>query len=193
MSLKFVILFISTFRMRGFMLRTAALTHITKPGRFGADKGEPGVIVSILYPVTLSVVIACKGKAKALTIAVSALKKAKVEWAGPEQYYVKNIPYTELKMKLKGLASVVDQSHARVHIKIAGPKARTLLAKGTPVDLHETEFPIGKSALTQMAHVSVHLTRTDQDEFTLSVFRGFSESFWQWLTSQAAEFGYQTE
>ena len=39
--------------------------------------------------------------------------------------------------------------------------------------------------------VSVHFTRTGEDEFTLSVFRGFSESFWEWLTSQAAEFGYQ--
>ena len=84
-----------------------------------------------------------------------------------------------------------DQSHGRVVIRIDGPKSRALLAKGTPVDLHPSEFPVGKSALTQMAHVSVHLTRTGTDEFTLSVFRGFSESFWEWLTSQAGEFGYQ--
>ena len=68
---------------------------------------------------------------------------------------------------------------------------RSVLCKGTPVDLHESEFEIGKSALTQMAHVGVHLTRVGKDVFELSVFRGFSESFWEWLTEQAEEFGYQ--
>ena len=28
-------------------------------------------------------------------------------------------------------------------------------------------------------------------EFELSVFRGFSENFWEWLTEQAEEYGYQ--
>ena len=66
-----------------------------------------------------------------------------------------------------------------------------MLAKGTPVDLHKDEFPIGKSAVTQMAHVGVHLTRTGEDTFELSVFRGFAESFWEWLAQQAEELGYQ--
>lgn len=173
------------------MLRTSALTGLAKAGRFGADNGAPGVIFSIDQPTSITMVIARKGKAKALSAALTAMKKTTVQWAGPDQYYVYNAPYTDLKKKLGGLASVSDQSHGRVMIRIAGSKARALLAKGTPVDLHQSEFPIGKSALTQMAHVSVHLTRSGQDEFTLSVFRGFSESFWEWLTSQAGEFGYQ--
>ena len=76
-------------------------------------------------------------------------------------------------------------------IRIAGPKLHNVLAKGTSVDLNADEFPVGKSAVTQMAHVGVHLTRTGADSFELSVFRGFSESFWGWLTQQAEEFGYQ--
>jgi sarcosine oxidase gamma subunit len=28
--------------------------------------------------------------------------------------------------------------------------------------------------------------------FELSLFRGFSENFWEWLTEQAEEFGYMT-
>ncbi len=173
------------------MLRTSALATIAKSGRFGADKGDPGVVLSIIHPVAMAMVIARKGKAKALKDNLSVLKKVEVFWAGPDQYYVQNAPYTELKKKLEGLASVSDQSHGRVVMRISGPKCRALLAKGTPVDLHADEFAIGKSVLTQMAHVSVHLTRAGEDEFTLSVFRGFSESFWEWLTSQAAEFGYQ--
>ncbi len=173
------------------MLRVSALASVAKPGRFGTSKAAPGVILSVIHPVSIVMVIARKGKAKALKDALAALKKVEVLWAGPDQYYIYNAPYTELKNKLTALASVSDQSHGRVVIRIAGTEARALLAKGTPVDLHTQEFPVGKSALTQMAHVSVHLTCTGLDEFTLSVFRGFSESFWEWLTSQAAEFGYQ--
>ena len=96
-----------------------------------------------------------------------------------------------LKAKLAGIASVSDQSHGRVILRVAGPKARAVLAKGTPVDLHQDAFAIGSSALTQMAHVGVHLTRAGEDAFELSVFRGFSANFWDWLTDMSEEFGYQ--
>jgi len=65
-----------------------------------------------------------------------------------------------------------------------------VLAKGTPVDLHPRVFASGQCAATQMAHVGVHLAQVEDDHFELSVFRGFSESFWEWLTEQAEEFGY---
>ena len=94
---------------------------------------------------------------------------------------------------LQGVASVSDQSHGRVVIRVEGPRSRAVLAKGTPVDLHAAEFPLGKSALTQMAHVGVHITRVSEDGFDLSVLRGFSESFWEWLCEQAEEFGYQVQ
>jgi methylglutamate dehydrogenase subunit D len=209
------------------MHRTSALQSVAVKGRFGADKGAPGVTLSVVHPLSIAMVIARKGKSKALKDAlglssVSAVIPAKagtqlsnsgsakkldprfrvndglvVLWAGPDQYFAQSITksettlYTELKTKLANTASVTDQSHGRVTIRISGSKVRDVLAKGTPIDLHDDEFPIGKSALTQMAHVGVHLTRTGKDEFTVSVFRGFSESFWEWLTSQAAEFGYQ--
>ena len=181
------------------MSRASALQAAALQGRFGTDKGSPGVVLSVIHPLSIVTVIARQGKAKALSDALGALKKVEVLWAGADQYYVQaqgmfdGALYVDLKNRLAGLASVSDQSHGRVAIRINGPKARALLAKGTPVDLHPTEFPVGKSALTQMAHVSVHLTRTGTDEFTLSVFRGFSESFWEWLTTQAAEFGYQVK
>ena len=114
-----------------------------------------------------------------------------MQWAGADQYFVLDKAFDEVRKKFEGIASCSDQSHGRVIIRIEGPKVRNVLCKGTPVDLHESEFEIGKSALTQMAHVGVHLTRTGKDAFELSVFRGFSESFWEWLTEQAEEFGYQ--
>jgi methylglutamate dehydrogenase subunit D len=179
------------------MHRVSALQSTAIQGRFGADKGALGVTLSVVHPLAIATVIARNGKSKALKDALATLKSVDVFWAGPDQYFVQSTTksetalYTELKTKLANIASITDQSHGRVTIRISGPKARAVLAKGTPIDLHDDEFPIGKSALTQMAHVGVHLTRTGKDEFTVSVFRGFSESFWEWLTSQAAEFGYQ--
>lgn len=179
------------------MHRVSSLQTIAIQGRFGADKGAPGVTLSVVHPLAIAMVIARNGKSKALKDALASLKSVNVLWAGPDQYYVQSAAkseaalYTELKNKLENIASVTDQSHGRITIRISGLKSRAVLAKGTPIDLYTDEFPVGKSALTQMAHVGVHLTRTGEDEFTLSVFRGFSESFWEWLTSQSAEFGYQ--
>jgi sarcosine oxidase subunit gamma len=168
--------------------RISPLADIAIQGRFGADHGAPGVTLSVRHPALVVMVIARMGKAKALA---DALKNWRVQWAGAEQYFVLDKPFDEVRKKFEGLASYSDQSHGRVIIRIEGPKVRQVLCKGTPVDLHESEFEIGRSALTQMAHVGVHLTRVGQDAFELSVFRGFAESFWEWLTEQAEEFGYQ--
>lgn len=171
--------------------RISALAHIAVQGRFGADKGAPGVFLSVAAARSLVLAIARKGKEKALDAELLGLKGADVRWAGPDHYFVLGLPCAELAKKLEGIGSCSGQSHGRVIIRIAGPKARAVLAKGTPVDLHPDVFPKGRSAMTQMAHVGVHLTRTGDDTFELAVFRGFAESFWEWLTSQAAEFGYQ--
>lgn len=177
--------------------RVSALADVVIQGRFGADRGAPGISLTLRHPVSIVTVIARKGKAKALATALAALKGASVQWAGADQYYVvaddrgEGALYRETKAALEGLASVIDQSHGRLIIAIAGPKVRAVLAKGTPVDLHDDEFAVGRSAVTQMAHVGVHLTRTGKDSFELSVFRGFAESFWEWLCEQAEEFGYQ--
>jgi heterotetrameric sarcosine oxidase gamma subunit len=175
------------------MLRESPLKDVVRAGRYGADKGTPGVMLSVVHPLSLVMIIARKGKSKAVKDGLAAMRGVSVMWAGPDHYYVKGAEAAALKKKLGNAASIVDQSHGRVTFRISGPKARVLLAKGTPVDLHADEFPIGKSAVTQMAHVGVHLTRTGKDEFELSVFRGFSGSFWEWLTEQALEFGYQVE
>jgi heterotetrameric sarcosine oxidase gamma subunit len=171
--------------------RVSPLADLAIQGRFGADYAAPGVTLSVQHPAVIVTLIARKGKAKTLAEALKNWRGARVQWAGAEQYFVLDKSFDEVRKKLEGLVSCSDQSHGRVIIRIEGPKVRNVLCKGTPVDLHESEFEIGKSALTQMAHVGVHLTRIGKDSFELSVFRGFSESFWEWLTEQAEEFGYQ--
>lgn len=191
--------------------RVSALADVAVQGRFGADKGAPGVTLSVRHPASIVTVIARKGQSAALAKAVEAAYKCALpgigessgrgalalHWCGLDQYYAiaegkaDGELYRDLKTRLEGLASCSDQSHGRIILRIAGPKARALLAKGTPVDLDPSAFGPGKSAVTQMAHVGVHLAQTGKDEFELSVFRGFSENFWEWLTEQAEEYGYQ--
>ena len=176
--------------------RQSVLAHIAQ-GRFGADCGIPGVVFSVRQPVSIVMAIARKGQSGLLPTALGGMADVSVQWAGADQYYVvadgraEGHLFRELRNKFSGIAAVSDQSHARVIISVSGPMVRQVLAKGTPVDLHASEFAIGQSAITQMAHVTIHLTRVRNDTFELSVFRGFAESFWEWLTTQSEEFGYQ--
>jgi heterotetrameric sarcosine oxidase gamma subunit len=191
--------------------RVSALADVALQGRFGADKGTPGVTLSVRHPMSIVTIIARRGQAAALAQAIEAGYKCKLpsvrestgkgaiafHWCGVDQYYAiaegkaEGELYRDLKARLEGLASCSDQSHGRVILRVSGPKAHALLAKGAPVDLHPSAFGPGKSAVTQMAHVGVHLIQTGKDTFELSVFRGFSENFWEWLTEQAEEYGYQ--
>lgn len=174
--------------------RVSPLRDVAVQGRFGASRGAPGVTFTVRHPMSIVTVTARAGQGEATA---AALRDYTAQWAGPDQYFVlaegrgEGSLHRELKARLSGVASVADQSHGRIILRIAGPRARAVLAKGTPVDLHPDEFPSGKSVLTQMAHVGVHLTRVGDEAYDLSVFRGFAESFWQWITEQAEEFGYQ--
>jgi methylglutamate dehydrogenase subunit D len=170
-------------------LRSLPLKTLAAKSNFVNAKANSGVTLSIVHPVSLVTVIARKAKAKAVRDTLGKMRGLQVMEAGADQWFVQGQDANTIKTKLGTSASVIDQSHGRVVLRVSGPKVRAVLAKGTPVDLHKDHFPIGKSAMTTMAHVGVHLTRSAEDEFTLSVFRGFSEHFWEWLTMAAAEYG----
>ncbi|WP_340119614.1 sarcosine oxidase subunit gamma family protein [Pelagibius sp. 7325] len=94
------------------------------------------------------------------------------------------------------LGAVTDLSHARVAIRVSGPKATWVLAKGLALDLHPTAFPPLKVAQSAIHEVGVILRRVSPDNlggesFDLYVYRGFALSFWDWLTEAAAETGYR--
>ncbi len=82
----------------------------------------------------------------------------------------------------------VDQSHGRVLIRLHGAPVRSVLAKGTALDLHPDQFAIGAAATTLIGHISVNLCRTGEDVFELLVLRGFAESLWHELETMSAEF-----
>jgi sarcosine oxidase subunit gamma len=94
------------------------------------------------------------------------------------------------------LGAVTDLSHARVAIRVSGPKASWVLAKGLALDLHPNAFPSLKVAQSAIHEVGVVVRRLSPDNpggdsFDLYVYRGFALSFWDWLTEAAAETGYR--
>ncbi len=198
---------------RQVIKRVSPLNAIYRQGRFGADlPGGPGVRLALRHPVSIVTIIARKGKAKALSAAMktawgvdapapghsaSGRGGVTVHWCGADQYYAvadglaEGALFDEATARFAGLASVSEQSHGRVILSLTGPAARHVLSKGTPVDLHPSVFTAGRCAVTQMAHVGAHVACTGSDAYEVSVFRGFAENFWEWLTEMALEFGYE--
>src|SRR5262245_56003952 len=192
--------------------RPSPLGAILAAGRYGAKAPDgPGVTLGLRHPLSIVTVMARKGRADALAGAFRSSfgltlpgpgqsatgKDVALRWAGPEQWLTvaeggrDGDLHQRLTAALADTASLADQSHGRVAIVIAGPRVRAVLAKGTAVDLHPSRFRPGQVAMTQMAHVGIHLTQTAPDVFELLVFRSFAESLFEFLTAMAAEYGYE--
>ena len=115
-----------------------------------------------------------------------------VVWAGPGLWFVVadrsngRDMETELKSKLAGIASVVDQSDSRAVLRISGKAARDTLAKGLPIDLHASAFKPGDVAITQASHIGVMIWQLDDSPtYEIAMFRSFADSFWHWLHDAA--------
>ena len=116
-------------------------------------------------------------------------------WAGPDQWIAiaergQNCDIeVELKPLLDGLSSVVDQSDARAVVRISGPRARDVLAKGVPIDLHPRAFEANNVAITHASHIGIIFWQIDDvPAYDIAMFRSFADSFAHWLLESSAEF-----
>ncbi len=175
----------------------------------GLDTTSALVSIGTRDQLTLASLSAAEGKRDAL---LSVLKQAygielpapgtRIEgknvalaWTGPGQWLAaaergggRDLEQ-ELKPLLAGLASVTDQSDARAVIRISGPRARDVLAKGVPVDLHPRVFKPGAVAITHASHIGIILWQLDAaPTYEIAMFRSYAQSFADWLEHSAAEF-----
>lgn len=190
----------------------SALAGIAVPGRFGKAEGEPGVVISERVGLGLATVACRKGQADSLKAAIAnvygvelpdssrAAKGPKVGFigTGPGQWLAMSEGLgaealaRDLAQRLAGLASISDQSGGRTVIRVSGPRARDVLAKGLPIDLDPRAFPLGSAATSVIALMGVQLWQTeDTRSYDIAMFRSVSQSFWRWLTASSAEFGYE--
>jgi heterotetrameric sarcosine oxidase gamma subunit len=193
-------------------LIVSALDGVVTAGRHGRRTGDAGVIVGEARGAGLAAVTARKGQRGALDIAARSAfgidlpdQPRRVEegdtafvWCGPDQWLACRHPAPAEGMEAMlaptfgGLAAIVDQSHGRTLLRIAGPRAREALAKGIAIDLHPRAFMSGYAALTTVAHIGVHLWQIDDcPTYEFAVPRGFAPSFWHWLEASASEFGLE--
>lgn len=98
----------------------------------------------------------------------------------------------DLPARLLGASvAVADQSHARVVVRLAGPRVRDVLAKGTGIDL--ARFAKGDVAATLLGQIAVVLHAIDDDAIDVYAPRSYSLSLWEWLVESAGEYGYRVE
>jgi heterotetrameric sarcosine oxidase gamma subunit len=190
----------------------SALAGISVPGRFGKADGEPGVVIEERVGLGLATVACRKGQGDALKAAVAAAygvelpvssrvaQGAKVgfvgtgpgQWLAVSEALANEALARDLAQRLAGLASISDQSGGRTVIRVSGPRARDVLAKGLPIDLDPRAFPLGSAATSVISLMGVQLWQTDDTRiYDIAMFRSLSQSFWRWLTASAAEFGYE--
>ena len=190
----------------------SALAGIAVPGRFGKPDGEPGVMIGELSGLGLATVASRQGQDAALKSAVlqaygvqlpessrvaqgsavSFIGYGPGQWLAVSESLAHEALAGDLSQRLAGLASISDQSGGRTVLRVSGPRARDVLAKGLPVDLDPRAFPLGSAATSVIGHMGVQLWQVDDTRsYDIAIFRSLSQSFWRWLTASAAEFGYE--
>lgn len=188
---------------------TAAVSTVATAG------GKPGVILTEQPAGTVLQIIARRGKTDAVRVALQSLtgleappKPARVAkdnialvWSGHGQWLLMTDAQsgaaivTKAASVLTGLASLTDQSDARMHLKLAGPRTRDALAKLAGIDVHPAVFPAGAAAMTVIADIPVHLWRLpDQAEgpaFEIAGPQSYAASLWHHVVVAAEEYGLQ--
>jgi sarcosine oxidase, subunit gamma len=118
----------------------------------------------------------------------------KVLWLGPDEYLVMTPDGQEAALAQalrqaagEACAAVVELGCGQTVIELAGQRAREVLAKGCPLDLHPRAFGPGRCAQSRLARSLVTIAQTDATpRFELIVRRSFADYLWQWLVDASA-------
>ena len=118
-------------------------------------------------------------------------------WLGPDEWLVMTPPTTQtrifdsLEAAFHGMhVAVTDVTGGQTVITLSGPRARDVLSKGCPLDLHPVVFKPADCALTLVAKANVTIRCVDDSpSFELIVRRSFAEYTALWLHDAALEYG----
>jgi heterotetrameric sarcosine oxidase gamma subunit len=189
----------------------SALHGLALPGRYGKTEGSPGVTIAERSDLGLATIACRNGQDDGLKASVreaygvdlpptSTMARGKDvsfigvgpgQWLAVSETLENQALADDLIAKLKGLASIADQSDGRAVIRLSGPRARDVLAKGLAIDLDPRVFPEDGAVTSTISHMGVQLWQEGPESYDIALFRSVAESFWRWLTASAAEFGYE--
>ncbi len=196
--------------MADLMIQQSALAQLGLDGRARAERGEAGVA---LAEKPFRAIVDLRGNpedADFLGSAQGALGldlpltpntattrgKTTALWLGPDEWWIVTPDpaadhAARLRTTLSGVhAAVTEVGESRCCIEVSGPRARDLLAKACPLDLHPRSFAPGACAQSHLAKAAglLHQT-TDEPAYDLYVLRSFAEYLWHWLEDAGREYG----
>ena len=200
-------------------LRQSPLAHLGLDGRAQAARGEAGVamseqpfrgIVNLRTQPDDSEAMAALESALGFALPVepnttAASATALALWLAPDEWWIitpgpdpesGSTMAAALRAALADRrGAVTDVGDSRTCVRVSGPRARDLLCKGMPLDLHPRVFPANRCAQSHLAKTGVvlHLVAdhgtSDGPTFELYVLRSFAEYLWVWLEDAAREYG----
>jgi sarcosine oxidase subunit gamma len=129
---------------------------------------------------------------------VASMRELRTLWLGPDEWLVtapRGIApdlFGRLSRALAGRhATVTDLSASRAVIEIAGDRARSLLEKGSGLDLHPRAFGPGQCAQTVFAKLPVIIDQLSPAPlYRLFVRRSAARWLADWLIDAAQEFRF---
>ncbi|MEH6579857.1 MAG: sarcosine oxidase subunit gamma family protein [Amphritea sp.] len=118
-----------------------------------------------------------------------------IRWMSPDEWLI-IVPGQEafdveskFRDEMGGHYSLVNSSGGSTILELSGANVVDLLKKCTPVDLHPTEFPVGKVVSTVFAKSGAVIRRTGEQSFELVIRRSFADYIWLWLQDASREYG----
>ena len=118
-------------------------------------------------------------------------------WLGPDEWHIVTPPAAHAPLS-HALEAAFDGTHVAVTditggqtvITVTGPRARDVLAKGCPLDLHPAVFKPAHCAQTLLAKANVIIRCLDNSppSFELIVRRSFAEYAAEWLQDAGVEY-----
>ena len=122
-----------------------------------------------------------------------------VRWIAPDEWLI-SLPNDQVfnlevrfRAEMTGHHSLVNGSGGMTVYKLRGKHVVDMLKKSTPVDLHDSEFPVGKVVSTVFAKAGAVVRRTGESEFELVVRRSFADYIWLWIQDASQEYGLAVE
>jgi sarcosine oxidase subunit gamma len=121
-----------------------------------------------------------------------------VIWMGPEEWLVTAGALSAATLEAQLRAAVgehggaaIDVSAQRTTLRLSGPDAREVLAKGCSLDLHPAVFTKGTAAQTTLGLAGVVLIALDDAgaDYQILVRSSFARYLADWLIDAAEEFG----
>lgn len=170
-----------------------------------ADRGQLALRGDAGDPAFVEVVRAAAGVAppkRPNTVAAGGRAGTRLLWLGPDEWLLAAERAAALaiagalEQALAGRhAAVVDLGDGRTVVALAGARAREVLMKGTPLDVHPRAFPPGSCAGTSLARTQIildHLSAAGDAGFPaydIYVQRSYAAYLWAWLEDAAHEYG----